>query len=176
MPKYRKLKFTIKDFTPYTLPMARLAEYLADYAVLLGNDPAVHFRGVEDGSAELVSLIEEPELPIVRQRAINAAKGHGPEDAVQAYRNMNAKLKQDKTSGRLQGDRGATLLQFPGIATVEPATFGPFNQQGTLDGILIKIGGKDKTIPVHLEDGPRVHICNATSKDMARRLAPYLYG
>lgn len=175
MANYRKIKFKINGFTPDTLPMARLAEYLADYALLLGNDPAVHFRSIEDGSAELVSDVDEPELPAIRKRAQDAAKGFGPTEAVRGYLNLNTKLRQDKTSGELQGDRGAKLLYFPGSTAEEAPSFGAFNQPGTLDGMLIKVGGRGDTIPVHIEDQDRCYICNAT-RDMAKRLAPHLFG
>jgi len=175
MPRYRTVKFKIQDFTPHTLPMARLAEYLADFAALLGNEQAVHFRRVADGSAELISEVDEPEFAVVRRRAQDAAKGFGPPEAIRAYRSINAKLKQDSTTGQVEADRGARILRFPGVHAEEPVTFGPFNQQGALDGVLIKIGGKDETIPVHLEDEGRNYICNAT-REMAKKLAPYLFG
>ena len=41
--------------------------------------------------------------------------------------------------------------------------------------MLIRIGGRDDTVPVHLQDSHTVHVCNA-NRDMARQLAPYLYG
>ena len=40
--------------------------------------------------------------------------------------------------------------------------------------MLIRVGGKDDTVPVHLQDGDVIHSCNAT-RDMARLLAPHLY-
>ena len=40
--------------------------------------------------------------------------------------------------------------------------------------MLIRVGGKDDTVPVHLQAGDAIHICNST-RDMARRLAPHLY-
>jgi hypothetical protein len=175
MPKYRKLTFKIRDFTPHTLPMARLSEYLADYAKLCGNESAVHFMRVGDGSAALHAEIEEPLYPAVRRRAVDAAKGVGHEEAVTAYRSLNAKLRQDKTAADLQTDREKKILAFPGATAPEPVVFGPFNQQGTLEGVLIKVGGKDKTIPVHIEGAEQAYICNAT-REMARKLAPYLFG
>lgn len=54
-------------------------------------------------------------------------------------------------------------------------SFGAFNQPDVLDGVLIRVGGRDDTVPVHLRDGDAIHMCNAT-RDMARRLAVHLYG
>ena len=55
-----------------------------------------------------------------------------------------------------------------------PRTFGPFNERCSFDGMLIRVGGEDETVPVHLQAGDKkIHICNA-DRDMARRLAPHL--
>jgi hypothetical protein len=78
--------------------MARLAEYLADYALLLGNNPAVHFRKIEDGSAELVSDVDVPELPTVRKRALDAEKGFGPSEAESPLRLQMRRWKMPKQS------------------------------------------------------------------------------
>lgn len=53
--------------------------------------------------------------------------------------------------------------------------YGPFRERGTLDGVLVRVGGKDDTVAVHLLDGDKVHICNANRK-VACRLAPNLFG
>ena len=55
-----------------------------------------------------------------------------------------------------------------------PQTFGPFKQQCAFDGVLIRVGDKGDTVPVHLQAGDAIHICNST-RDMARRLAPHLH-
>ena len=69
----------------------------------------------------------------------------------------------------------AGVMRFPGREQPPPLTFGAFNQPGVLDGVLIRIGGRDDTVPVHLRDGETIHMCNATC-DMAKRLAAHLCG
>ena len=64
---------------------------------------------------------------------------------------------------------------FAGVEQTPGLTYGPFREKGTLDGVLIRVGGKDETVPVHLLDGDKVHICNA-NREVARRLAPNLFG
>lgn len=41
--------------------------------------------------------------------------------------------------------------------------------------MLIRVGGKGDPVPVHLQDGEAIHMCNAT-RATARRLAGHLYG
>jgi hypothetical protein len=176
MPKFRKLTFKIRDFTPHTLPMARLSEYLAEYARLLGSEESVHFVRVGEGSAALISEIEEPFYASVRRRAMDASRGVGPQDAVKAFQQIDAKLRRDATAATLQSDTEKKILMFPGVTATPKETFGPFNQPGTVEGTLIKIGGRDNTIPVHIEDSAGgTFNCNAT-REMARKLAPYLFG
>ncbi len=38
------IEFVIDKFTPHTIPMYRLAEYMRNFADLLGNEERVHFH------------------------------------------------------------------------------------------------------------------------------------
>ena len=59
-------RFRIADsYTPASLPMERLAEYMAALARLLGEPAHVHFDGVRAGSAVLAMSVDEPAQPIV---------------------------------------------------------------------------------------------------------------
>ena len=49
-------------------------------------------------------------------------------------------------------------------------------QNGTLDGEVIRVGGKDDTVPVHLRDGPVIRTGLFTTPDIARRLAQHYLG
>jgi len=56
----------------------------------------------------------------------------------------------------------------------EPVVFGPFNQEGTLDGIVIMVGGKSDPVPVHIEQGSAVYNCHA-KRDVAIALGRHLF-
>ena len=176
MGKAREFRFRIDAYTPDTVPMARLAEYMQDLAALLGEKEHVHFVRLEEGSMTLVQKIDPESLPKVCARisAINVAQGEAPQDAVRAFRAIDRRLAEDNAAGRLYQDDGAPLIHFPGRENGKPLTFGAFNQPGSLDGVLIKIGGRDEMVPVHLQEGDAVYICNAT-REMACRLAPHLF-
>ena len=167
-------RFVIDAYSPETLPMARLAEYMANLARLLGRAEQVHFLRIEDGSAVLVQRIGNEAEQEVRSRLGSLADGSAPDDALKAFRALNRCLADDKTTGSLR-DGGGEVVRFPGREQRPPPVFGSFNQAGVLDGQLIRVGGRDDTVPVHLQDGETVHICNA-NRDVAKRLAPHLYG
>lgn len=168
-------RFVIEAYSPETLPMSRLAEYMADLARLFGTAERVHFVRLEAGSTVLVQTVEAEAATEVRNRIDALAEGRAPEDATKAFRALNRCLAADDAAGSLQEGGGGEVIRFPGRDQPPPLTFGAFNQPGVLDGVLIRVGGRDDTVPVHLLDGETVHLCNA-NRDMARRLAPHLYG
>ncbi len=168
-------RFEIDACSPDTLPMSRLAEYMADLAQLLGEVERVHFARLEAGSAVLVQYVESAALPKVRERIRTIATEEPVPDVARAYETLNRRLAGDNAIGSLRESTGSEVIRFPGRERLQPLTFGPFNQPGILDGVLIRVGGRDDTVPVHLQDGDTIHLCNAT-REMARRLASHLYG
>jgi hypothetical protein len=171
----REYRFIIGAYSPDTLPMSRLAEYMADLARLLGEVERVHFVCLERGSTTLVQVVEPEAVPEVQQRIHAIARGEAPEDAAKAFDALNRRLALDSATGSLREGDGDEVIRFPGCEQPHSFVFGTFNQPGVLDGVLIRIGGRDDTVPVHLRDGDTIHMCNAT-RDMARRLAVHLYG
>ncbi len=168
-------RFVIDACTPDTLPMSRLAGYMADLAQLLGREEQVHFLRLEPGSTVMVQQIERDAVPEVRRRLHGLVEHTAPEDAARAYEALNRRLAKDEATGRLLEGADNEVIQFPGRDRPPALTFDAFNQPGVLDGVLIRIGGRDDTVPAHLRDGKTIHVCNAT-RDMARRLAGHLYG
>ena len=168
-------RFVIDACNPDTLPMSRLAEYMADLARLLGRTEQVHFVRIEAGSAVLVQRVEPEAAPEVRGRVRALADNKAPEDAARAFDALNRRLAEDAATGSLRNGEKAEVVWFPGRDQPPPLTFGAFNQPGVLDGVLIRIGGRDDTVPAHLRDGETIHMCHAT-RDLARRLAIHLYG
>lgn len=170
-------RFTIADsFTPETLPMERLAEYVAALAKLLGEPGNVHFRSIEAGSAVLVAAIDAPAEPKVRERVVAVQGGGGPGDARKAFADLDEMLRKDNATGTLSDGARAVVIPFPGRNKPEPLVYGPFREDGTIDGELIRVGGKDDTVPIHLRDGAIIHTGLFCTPEIARRIAAYLYG
>ncbi len=175
MKEQHEYRFVIDAFSPDTLPMSRLAEYMGELARLLGRLDQVHFDRVEEGSTVLVPKVEAEAKPEVDERIQSLTEQNPREDVLRAFNALNDYLTNDEATGSLRESGGGKVIQFPGAKQPAPATFGAFNQPSVLDGVLIRIGGRDDTVPVHLRDGDRIHLCN-TTREMARRLASYLYG
>ena len=106
-------RFCIDAFTPATMPMARLAEYMATLAALLGETECVHFVRLDEGSAVLVQAIEAPAAPKVEKRINQARRGEGPVDALRAFQELDRALAQDNAIGVLYSPQGAEIIRFP---------------------------------------------------------------
>ncbi len=174
----RERRFKIDAYTPGTIPMARLAEYMGELASLLGNASYVHFLRLDEGSTQLVHFIDDEALPRIDERLDRIRRGEGPSDAIEAVNRINRRLREDDATGLLMETTGAEIIRFPGCELGEPVTFGAFNQQGSLDGVVLVVGGKTDPVPVHIqsvEDPDRIYNCYA-ARAVAKELASHIFG
>jgi hypothetical protein len=176
----RRLIFYIDAYSPETNPMAKLAEYLADFAALLGRDNAVHFVGLETGSTKLAARVEFEDVPKVTLRLNEIRRGVPPKDATKLFAQIDARLANDNAVGRIliEGGKGAAaaeLLAFPGRERPKAQTWGPFNEDGNLDGLLISVGGKDETVSLRLQNGDTTYSNCDTTRTIARELGKHLF-
>jgi hypothetical protein len=169
--------FRIADsYTPDTLPMKRLSEYVAAMAKLFGEEAYVHFSGVVEGSAVLKAIVDEPARPKVSSRLYSLKTGNPAKDVLKAADELDRLLKEDNATGTLQGTDDGVVIPFLGRNKPAPLVYGPFRQSGTLEGQLIRVGGKDETVPVNLKDGDVVHTGLYCSMELAKRIAAHFLG
>lgn len=168
-----EFRFRIEAYTPETIPMARLAEYLRELAAILGETKAVHFVRLEAGSTVIVHQVEPEAAVKVRDRAAAVARHQGSRDAMRAYRAINRMLRQDNGAGALHAQTGAEIIRFPGVHEV--GLYGTVTQQCAVDGEVVRIGGTRERVPVTLRsEGERIADCY-TSRATAKRLAAHLF-
>jgi hypothetical protein len=167
-------RFKIDAWTPDTLPMSRLSEYMAELAQLLGEKTAVHFRRLLPGSCVLVHRIDSEASPKVRERVKSVRLGVAPSDAARAYKTINRLLRDDNAVGVLRApkERGV-VIRFPGREEKQE-TFASVKQFGSIDGIITWVGGSDQTAHITLEtEGQqvsRIYTTRAIAKDLGRKL------
>lgn len=171
------LEFVILDsFTPANLPMARLAEYMTDLAIILGEREHVHFVELRESSSALVHAIDHEAVPKVHARVHATKIGEGQPEAKNAHDRIERRLRSDHAHGVLRpvGDDKGRLLYFPGAESKLEPEYGPFSEQGQLYGVPISVGGKRQIVNIHLQDGETTHYCDA-SREIALQLAPLMF-
>lgn len=172
--KHREYRFEIDAFTPTTIPMARLAEYMSDLAKMFGNNSYVHLARIEMGSTVPVVLVDWEADPKVRDR-LKAIRNHeAPEEAQQAAKDVDRRLLQDNAKATLVDPTGSKVLRFSGRENATKLEFGPITQPGVFQGIPIKVGGENDPVPVHLEDGKEKTIVLA-KRSLAKEMAQHLF-
>src|ERR1700730_6577244 len=175
----KKLIFYIDAYSPETIPMAKLAEYMADFAALLGKEQGVHFDHLESGSTTIVSRVEYEDLPKVTTRLNDIRHGTAPKELAQIFEQIDIRLANDNAIGRVleEGKDSATaeLLAFPGRHRTKGQSYGPFTQEGHLDGVLISVGGRDETIRIRLQNGDTIYSKIEPTRTIARELAKHLF-
>lgn len=172
-------KFVLRisdSFSPETIPMSRAAEYLGEYARLLGENENVHFERISEGSVHMHAFVEDPAAPKVRQRLSSILSPNAPEDVLRAFQRLDEMLAKDNAIGQIVDGNGKELLAFPGRLRPKPAVYGPFDQEGFIEGEIVRIGGTDNTIHITLRDGEHIFSGCSTSKEIAREMGSYLLG
>lgn len=168
-------RLVIDAFSPDKIPMARLAEYMKNFADILGEPAAVHFYRLEAGSTVLVSKVEREAIPKVRHRVASVRRREGPSEGFRAYKAINKLLREDNAVATLkETQRGATIIHFPGREE-SPEVFPAVRQHGSIDGVVVRIGGTDQTAHVTLEsEGETIAGC-FTTRQIAKELGHKLF-
>ena len=168
---------------PATLPMARLAGYMADFAALLGEQEHVRFAALEAGSAIISAGVDAVAAPKVGERVAAAAADNATGDLRKALNSLNRRLAADNATGSLTassnrgGETAALSLPGRGYARQRPQPFndGVIRQPSAIDGIPISVGGSSRVahVVLHNHSGarPRVDI----TRKQAMAIAQYLY-
>lgn len=178
MPNWEKLSFKIvakkdggEEWTPETIPMARLVEYLKDLADIFGYEEHVHLMAVKDGSTQPVFWIH-PEVAsqaIFRMRA--AQREEGDDRAVAAYRRINNRLITD--NGRADvldvGHADAKVIEFPGKSEAQ-RRIRSLRENYSISGELRRVGGVDKSIHLLVKQADGNVISVETDEDFAKTL------
>jgi hypothetical protein len=168
-------RFKIDAYSPDTMPMARLAQYMAELATLLGEQNAVHFKRVTKGSTVLNARVDREATPKVRDRVAAVRAGDGGSEPRRAFNTLNRLLRDDNAIGVLRdtAPRGI-IVRFPGREIAEEK-FASIRQQGSIDGIVTGIRGKDDTIHITLQsEGQQLSGCE-TNRTLAKQLGAKLF-
>lgn len=149
---------------------ADLAKRLAD---LLGEQHRVHFGALKNGSARILAKVEQS----ARQDVVVQLAKMRQADTSSKITKLNDYLGSKGWRGELKNAEGSVIIAFPGTPQKKPEQVQTVYQPDSLIGQVIKIGGRDDTVPMTLKtpDGAFVDV-NVKGRDEARKLAQHLFG
>lgn len=170
----REYRFKIEAYSPETMPLLVLTEYLRDVAEMLGEQQGTHLIRIEKGSTCPVLLIDREAEQKVRKRVEELKSGDAPQNAIEASHRLNRRLGDDSAKAAFYSPAGDNLIEFPGIE-LAGLSYGPFNQAGTFDGVPIMIGGTKDPVSVHLEGRNNEKYNCTANRSIARQIAGFLF-
>ncbi|MES2075660.1 MAG: hypothetical protein V4462_08590 [Pseudomonadota bacterium] len=180
MNAFDEYEFWFDAYTPETIPMERLAKYMAALAKMIGHGSSVHFHRMQSGSTVSVLKVKREDAPKVLRRLSLVGTDDALAEAEAGFDELNCLLRDDNAIGRLSrmaadDVASAVVLEFPGRELPRPSKFGPFTEPATIDGELVRIGGKDKSAHAWIVDAEGRSWTGEVSREVARELAQYLY-
>jgi hypothetical protein len=174
MSDFLEYSFRIIGPTPATMPMSRLAAYMAELARLMGCQEAVHLDRIEEGSVAIVVVASQSEVPIISPRIRNASTGDSNVDGVASWRKINEYLAEDKWGGEMRLPRSAEVIVFPG-KTKAATVLRSFNQATSVQGRLVRLEGAGEIVRVGLDiDGDLTARISIDAKN-AQQLAAFFH-
>ena len=79
--KVCEYRFEIDAYTPETIPLSRLSQYLGDLARIMGESANVHLVRIEKGSTAPIIRVDWEAEPKVRERLRAVKFNEGPLEA-----------------------------------------------------------------------------------------------
>ena len=164
----------LKGITPRRLHMAKLAEYLREWAGLLGDANMPVLKAIKQGSVELRAAVREDRKTETRVRLLQA-KSEPDAGAARYIEALKKSMQRDAVSGQVMTSAGDVLMELnvaPKPAAEAPEYVVP--DSGTIDGVVVGILGTDDTVHVRLQERSGA-VWSIALRDfaLARRLATH---
>lgn len=92
----------LKGRLPGQFTLARMAEYMQQFALLAGGADRILFSEIRQGSTCIAARPTSPGgISIVRKRVENASRGNGPRDARKAFLRLADMAEKDGVPGKI---------------------------------------------------------------------------
>lgn len=155
MSNSEEYEFWIDAYSPQTIAMKRLGEYIARLGKLLGQEDRVHFNALREGSTAVRYLVESEAVPKIHERLESIKRADAANDATVAHKELNDMLRSDNAIAeirRIGKDKPEPILRLAGREIPKPQKIGPFSEPATFKGQLVRLEGEDETKHAGIKD------------------------
>ena len=159
------------------LSLEDIGEYMADFAELLGKDVEPKYHSITRGSLRIRARVPTEREIDVKTPGLLLRTGDGPEDAVRARERISRRLGVNRAKrATLLDSSQSKVIEIPVEKPIEAAPPVPsFVRAGSLQGRIIRIGGKQDTVSVEIQDvDGMIYLCR-TTREKARKLAREMF-
>jgi hypothetical protein len=178
MADFEQFSFVIPAYTPETMPLDRLIEYLQQIGAIIGDPANMHLVKLERSSTAPTFLMPKRAALEAREQTTRLARGDGTKDQYRAYDRLRRMVRRDAPGASrpavLKTQKGV-LLEIP-AAPEESGVVSGVRQATTLDGVLISLGGVGETASIRLQTLAGQVISGLTAnRALAKEMAPLIY-
>jgi len=165
----------IPAYTPDTMPLDRLLDYLRQIGDVVGAPQDLHLVRIEASSTMPVFSVQVPVAIQARQRAAEIRTGGGTDRQRAAYNQIRQMIRKDSGRPASLKDRTGVILDFP-PAPEELESASTVRQATTFDGSLMRLGGVGDPVPVQMQDlNGEVFSGFSAPRTIAKSIAPLIF-
>lgn len=177
MKDLERFKFTLPGYTPDTMPLNRLMEYLNQLSIVLGSPGDLHLVGIEKGSTRPVLAMRHDVAHRARNNARAVAEGGGSANRRQAFHTIRRMVAEDGgETAVLKAPKGAVILKFPSAAIGEDQVVNSLRQNTSIEGTLVRIGGIGDNAQLLIQEmNGNVIAGSAATRPLAQEMARLIY-
>ncbi len=168
----------IDSLDPKALPMARLAEYMARFAKILGHEDGVYIDGIRPGSTNIACRIDPAYTGVVEEGLQELAKGRGAKAAQSAYEGMLKMLAKDNAKAAIfaSDEKGALDTKIIDFAPAPRSRKEmEIEQDDQISGYLIDIDAEIDPAKLRLRSEKRIYTGIRAEQGIAEKIAVHLY-
>lgn len=176
MADFERFEFVVPGYTPETMPLDRLIEYLTQLTIILGNPSDLHLVDIQKSSTKPVLIMPHHAAVKAKHRARETWEGGGSIRQRQAYQRIRRMVSDDGGKPAVLTSRQATILEFPSVDLGADQEISSMRQATSVAGELIRVGGDSEFDQILLKEfsGEVIAGCFAT-KEVAKQLAKCLH-
>jgi hypothetical protein len=178
MADFDELSFVIPGYSPETIPLNRLIEYLQQMAVVLGDPENLHLVAINEGSVSPVLHAPKAVALEARDRAGRVQRGDGTRKQVDAYNRIRRMVRRDARGiGKPALLRSAEKVILEIFAAPDDSgVLSGIRQATSIDGQLIRVGGAGDDAALQVQDLQGKILSGFTAKrGIAKDLAKLLW-
>lgn len=176
MKDLERFKFTVPGYTPETMPLDRLMEYLNQLSIVLGSPEDLHLVAIEKSSTRPVLAMRHDVAVRARHHAREVAQGGGSQRRRDAFNTIRRMVSEDGGKPAVLRAPEGQILKFPSVDTGQDQVIHAIRQPTSLEGALVRVGGIGENAQLLIQElnGNVIAGCTA-SRSVAQAMAPLIY-
>lgn len=176
MNDLERFEFIVPGYTPETMPLDRLMEYLGELSIILGQASEMHLIEIQKSSTKPVLVMPHAVAVNARNRVSEVRQGGGSGRRRQAYDRIRRLVSEDGGKSAILQAKEGKLLEFKKIDLGEDQVVHALRQETSVEGELIRIGGQRDYAQLLVQERSGMIVAGCTApRELAAKIGRYLY-